>query len=184
MQVEFKTTVAGNDGKLCVGNTSVRVPLLNHDSAPLWKEHPLGSGIDGVAVDVTGHLPEKLFNVCTNECGLQSNYQPNVGDDCFVVGFPKGLSGQGGMPLWKRASIATEPEFDQGKQPIFLIDTATRKGMSGSPVIVRHSGIWNPSGKIADDSIMGTIFNIIGIYSGRIEDDEMGVQIGREGLSR
>jgi hypothetical protein len=52
--------------------------------------------------------------------------------------------------------------------------------MSGSPVIARHSGILltDPSGGIGSASLIGTMTKFAGIYSGRIGEDEMGVQLG------
>ena len=42
--------------------------------------------------------------------------------------------------------------------------------MSGGPVIVAHSGVWNPSGDFSDDSVIGTVHRLLGIYSGRFRD--------------
>ena len=42
--------------------------------------------------------------------------------------------------------------------------------MSGSPVVVSHSGIWNPAGKWTKDSIIGTTENLLGVYSGRMSN--------------
>jgi hypothetical protein len=50
--------------------------------------------------------------------------------------------------------------------------------MSGSAVIARHSGYWSQSGDIDDSTVIGTILSFVGIYSGRTDDDELGVQIG------
>ena len=61
----------------------------------------------------------------------------SVGSEVFVLGFPRGLRTQSNFPIWKRGTIATEPAIprDDGA-PLILIDAATRKGMSGSPVCV------------------------------------------------
>ena len=40
--------------------------------------------------------------------------------------------------------------------------------MSGSPVVVSHSGVWNPHGKLQDDSVIGTVENLLGVYAGRM----------------
>ena len=60
-----------------------------------------------------------------------------VSADVFVLGYPRGISGGRGFPI----SIATEPKIDLDGVPKLLIDTATREGMSGGPVIaVAHNG--------------------------------------------
>jgi len=99
------------------------------------------------------------------------------------MGFPHGLSGVDGLAIWKRGSVATLPDRDIDGLPKLLIDTATRKGMSGSPVIVRRSGLIRRRGEKSDapivsSDIIGTAEGFLGIYSGRIGDDELGVQLG------
>jgi len=44
--------------------------------------------------------------------------------------------------------------------------------MSGSPVICAHSGLWLPGGKIAEDSAIGTVETLAGVYSGRLKMQE------------
>ena len=44
----------------------------------------------------------------------------------------------------------------------------TVEGMSGSPVIALHSEFWAPDDKLSGDSVIGTVNNFIGIYSGRL----------------
>ena len=66
----------------------------------------------------------------------QSVTPHGMGGDLFVLGFP--LSDQPlKLPIWKRASLASEPAIPENLQPYWLVDTASRSGMSGSPVIQR-----------------------------------------------
>jgi len=92
----------------------------------------------------------------------------------------QGMIGPGRTPIWKRGSVASEPDYDWRNMPAFLIDTATRDGMSGSPVVARHSGILltGANDGMGPDSLIGTMTKFTGIYSGRIGEDEMGVQLG------
>ncbi len=83
------------------------------------------------------------------------------------------------MPIWKRANIASEPDINIDQLPKLLIDTATRKGLSGSPVIMKRSGIHGfEHGQPKPDSLIGTIRNFVGIYSGTIGEDELKAQLG------
>jgi hypothetical protein len=52
--------------------------------------------------------------------------------------------------------------------------------MSGSPVVAIRRGLINPRGatSLVDESVIGTAETFIGIYSGRIDDDLLGAQIG------
>jgi hypothetical protein len=60
-----------------------------------------------------------------------------------------------------------------------LIDTATRPGLSGSPVIMQRVGIHGATGGvITADTIFGRIRKFVGIYSGRIGEDEFKAQLG------
>ena len=45
---------------------------------------------------------------------------------------------------------------------------------------MEHSGIWNPNGnKMGGDSIIGTLVNFIGVYSGRlVSQDGMSIKDG------
>lgn len=146
---------------------------------PRWIEHPLGRAVDCVAVPIDVSVFENFSQKALNDYDFQADLLPLVGMECFVVGYPLGLKGRVSTPIWKRGSIATEPELDHDKLPLVLIDTATRQGMSGSPVIIRHHGVHSPTGDIADDTVFGTVENILGIYSGRIGDDDLGGQLGR-----
>lgn len=128
-------------GKEGVLSQTISIPLYTEDR-PNWLEHPTRHVVDCVALPLWQEtLPPSLFSKALNEADLVTKYTPDIGDDCFVVGYPKGLAGHFNTPIWKRASIASEPDLDHNSLPMLLVDTATREGMSGSPVLVRHSGL-------------------------------------------
>lgn len=171
--------ITGKEGELSIYRAlRARFDLYDGDR-PLWIEHPLGREVDCVAIPIDITAFHMFSQKALNDCDLQTDLEPIIGMDCFVVGYPLGLTGRVATPIWKKASIATEPELDHDRLPLLLVDTATRQGMSGSPVILRHSGLHMPSGELTDDTIMGTVVNILGIYSGRTGDDELGGQLGR-----
>lgn len=177
--LSLKILIEERDGQKLIGSQDKTIELYKNDE-PVWLEHKLGKAIDCVAVPLDFSVEQNLANKPLNEYDFHAPLEPYVGMDCFVIGYPKGLMGRVNTPIWKRASIATEPLIDHDRKPLFLIDTASRKGMSGSPVIARHSGIYGgKGGAIAPDTILGTVENFIGIYSGRVDDDELGIQIGR-----
>lgn len=152
-----------------------------HDVAgnPEWLEHPThGSRVDVVAIPIRLSEDMKLFPI--NEIEF-SDFRVEVSQDVFVLGFPKGVAGSGKLPIWKRGSIASEPSANLDGLPKCLIDTATREGMSGSPVIVRFTGLYvKEPGKFAADDWLGQGDQFFGIYSGRIIDqtDELAAQLG------
>jgi hypothetical protein len=135
---------------------------------PLWYEHPQhGRKVDVVVIPMEQSLPGNHCILPVNgrkDSGLKS-FLPRAGMDVMVLGFPRGLTGGESFPIWKRASIASEPDFDIDDLPKFLIDTATREGMSGSPVYIYHNGSHeNEDGQVFN----GEVVQFIGVYSGRI----------------
>lgn len=90
-----------------------------------------------------------------------------VAQMCFVVGYPEGLfireSDRAVLPIWKTGHIAAEPSVYIDGVPKFLIDAATRPGMSGCPVFVREKacnrllGIY--TGRTSNTSDLGYVFS-------------------------
>jgi hypothetical protein len=172
------------------GNTVQRrgfqVPLDN-DGGPVWLEHPVhGSNVDVAAVEVCkapdeGSLQElgvrQILTIPVNRHDEWISFDLAAGEDAYVLGYPKGMATRG-FPIWKRASIASEPEIDIDDLPKLLVDTATREGMSGAPVIGVRRGLTMPSGSFDNESIIGETMKFLGVYSGRIGEDELGVQLG------
>ena len=139
--------------------------------------HPVHrNNVDVVVVKIDGAselLKKVRLNCLSEDSRLDVDYPPSVMDDVFVVGYPWGLTGGDTvLPLYKRGSVASEPVIDYNNLPCFLIDCRTAHSMSGSPVFCSHSGIWCPSGKMENDSIIGTVMNFAGVYSGRLRDKD------------
>ena len=145
---------------------------------PIWLEHPeFRAQIDVIGIEIKNkdELEEKsTFNSLNQWRSFNDSYIPQVMDDVFVIGYPWGISGsKGAIPIYKKGCIATDPIINHGGTPRVLIDCRTTEGMSGSPVIVSHSGIWMPNGKLTDNSVFGTIDNFLGVYSGRLYDQSI-----------
>jgi hypothetical protein len=108
---------------------------------------------------------------------------PRVAAELFILGYPKGLAKQGVFPIWKRASVASEPLFPvMGIDPIIFIDAATRDGMSGSPVLYFGNEITDEYGDpIPEEKRVERTPWLVGVYAGRegVTDDEYKMTIGR-----
>jgi Trypsin-like peptidase domain len=141
-----------------------------------WYEHPNGRQVDIAVFPM--RLPPDVYLKHVNDPMplLWGNPKLYPGIEMFVLGYPLGLSGgELALPIWKRATLATEPSAPQRGGPHFLIDTATREGMSGSPVFAceratlrsRDSGVTASRG-----------FAFSGVYSGRAFKDDFGAQLG------
>jgi hypothetical protein len=101
--------------------------------------------------------------------------------DVFVLGFPRGMTGGANFPVWKRGSIASEPDIDIDGLPKIFIDTATREGMSGSPVYLYQTGRWISEEKDQlgnHKAVLGEGRRFIGVYSGRVGADSFQAQLG------
>ncbi|RYX88593.1 MAG: hypothetical protein EOO28_35835 [Comamonadaceae bacterium] len=158
------------------------IDLYRDDSMrePLWYEHPVhASAVDVVALPLPIDLQEDCEFFPINGMQFDAEYVEMVADEAFVIGYPFSEFTTGHLPIWKKASIATEPFIDVDSLPKMLIDTATRPGLSGSPVVMQRNGIHGMKGnQMTGKELIGRIRNFIGIYSGRVGRDTEKAQLG------
>jgi hypothetical protein len=154
------------------------IPLFNNQNQPLWKEHKdFQSIVDVAAINI--NLPNQFKAYPINKIQF-GDFRPEIGLDVFIAGFPRGISGGINFPIWKRGSIASEPDIDLDSLPKLLIDSMTREGMSGSPVIAQYTGIYAEDPEnLNDNDWIGTQRKLLGIYSGRLPgQDEFEAHLG------
>ncbi|WP_342068703.1 S1 family peptidase [Yoonia algicola] len=160
-------------------NRSIEFHLWRDDE-PDWQEHPKGSCIDVVALRFSD-FPDQIH--CVNDKEQYDHWQPEAGTDCFIVGYPEALGGSEGTPIWKRGSIASEPELGLDGMPVFLCDSATRKGLSGAPVFAKMLGNFSSEGRPFSGTASPQFFahwtKFLGVYAGREGDEKDGFQLGR-----
>lgn len=145
---------------------------------PKWLVHPIHKEkVDVIAIKIEENLIKNRFLIPINKCDFDQKYYPEVSDTAFVIGYPFSDSLYGELPIWKKASIASEPKINVDQLPKMYIDTATRSGLSGSPVIWDRIGVHGLKKGKGFDSI-GRIRGFLGIYSGRIGSDEFQAQLG------
>lgn len=151
------------------------------ESSPVWLEHPVhGKAVDVVAVPLVGLDQNQFLINFANECVPEIAIEPRASQDAFVVGYPLGLVAGLPIPVWKRATIATEPGVDLGGLPKVLVDTATRSGMSGSLVLAKHLllGPYKKTDGTDSNTLIALKDSILGVYSGRLGADEVQAQLG------
>jgi len=145
--------------------------------APAWLEHGAHRhSVDVVAIPI--RLPEAVTVTTIDRVDTVPKLLLTISRDVFVLGYPKGIDGGRGLPIWKRASIATEPDLQLGGFPKMLIDTATREGMSGAPVIAVADGDFDVEGPQPAYRKPGRVYRFVGVYSGRLGRGEMEAQLG------
>jgi len=136
----------------------------------MWYEHPEHRDrLDIVAIPI--RVPDGRDVRTIDDINSMPTMPIDIGDDVFVLGYPKGIDGGGEFPIWKKASIATEPEIARAGPRHMLVDTATRQGMSGAPVIkVLGAAIRTPGTRSR---------RFLGVYSGRLGPSEVEAQLGK-----
>jgi hypothetical protein len=156
------------EGRL--GQWEVRSEAL-YDSVgdPLWFEHPVhGRAVDVVALPLTQTSNIDIYAYDPLHPGPLITFGPS--DPLSVIGFPFGRTGGGNLGIWVQGTIATEPAIDWDDRPCFLIDSRTREGQSGSPVILyRADGYSDEQGTVRFGT--GVAERFVGIYSGRISKE-------------
>jgi hypothetical protein len=163
-----------NKGRLGVRG-AVDLALRDPARQLLWLEHPISlRQVDVIALPLPNMPDADLFPI--NEMS-SVQMRVTVGAEAFILGYPFAI-GPYALPVWKRASIASEPDIPIDGQPRFFVDTASRSGMSGSPVIVRSSGGYQAESGTQTLS-PGVFSRFVGVYSGRVgADDELQAQLG------
>src|SRR5665213_1125924 len=161
-----------------IDTISVEIPLRDSHGRPLWLSHPVHRRkADIVAIPIEDSPSGALLRPVNARDQLMANLSVRIGMDCYVLGYPFG-DHPPSLPVWKRASLATEPDLARLAQLYYLIDTASRPGMSGRPVILRSYGTHLTTSGPSIATAPGTKF--LGVYSGRIHtDDPRDLQLAR-----
>lgn len=142
--------------------------LYDENSRPRWKEHPSNNKVDVVALLITTHADIEIYPLDLSLTQTDLIIFPS--EPVSVIGFPKGIAATGKIPIWKTAHLASDLDLNPNGQPTFIIDTTTKQGMSGSPVVARRSGFAMTSRGMHFGLGQERIL-FMGIYSGRLDDD-------------
>jgi hypothetical protein len=176
---KFSIQLHGNE----VGSYSgeITCDLYDKSGSALWLQHLQGQNVDIAAIHVSELGDRFKFYSANDPNHCNGKLSIRITDEVFITGFPRGLAKQGIFPVWKRGTIAAEPNISIGEtDTTYLVDTATREGMSGSPVFRRSN---NGVASYTDGSVgmhQGEVTRFVGVYSGRFgADDELSAQLGR-----
>lgn len=166
---------------------------LYNNGRPVWIE----TSINGMLLDLVAipmQLGPAVMAVKANALSVGNDEPLGVLHDVVIIGHPFGIMPSNPFPIWKRASIASEPMIAIGGMPKFYLDTPGRPGMSGSPVFRLSSGaLLTPeensaiknavkSGSSLEviaampdlaDRHQRVILQLIGIYSGSLGDQQL-----------
>jgi hypothetical protein len=148
-----------------------RTEPLFAGNRPRWVEHPtLGRRMDAVALRLTNtdklRVPTLNLNAPLGDEDPPIAYGP--ADPVSVVGYPFGLDA-GGFAIWATGFVASEPSVDFQDTPVLLVDCRSRRGQSGSPVLLQrnYGVIILENGSIIADGRPRS--RLLGLYSGRVK---------------
>lgn len=165
MSVLIPITSQKDEGFVCENWRWFHIPLYvdGDEEKPAWVEHP------DKQVDLVG------FKFNPREVNIKNLILPADGTDLAmqvcnrvnVIGYPFGVSTDN-FPIWSTGYIASEPAIDVNEKPLMYIDSRTRQGQSGAPVV----RFFHPGETVHIDgkSYMAKQPQVylLGIYSGRI----------------
>jgi S1-C subfamily serine protease len=146
-------------------------PTVNADGEPIWLEHPMhGRTVDVICLPLTEQSGIALQPYPA--APSQAKVKLSPGDGVSVVGFPLGLTAGLSFAIWVKGWVASEPKYDFDGLPCFLIDSRTRQGQSGSPVIAHFP----QAGRVIFEgdawlSGQGSYTELLGVYSGRLSEE-------------
>jgi len=136
-----------------------------------WLEHPILAGaVDLVALPLT-HAEDVEFYPLDIARG-KTDIKLTPGDTVSIIGFPFGLSQTAGLAIWKTGTVASDLDINYNGKPVFIIDTTSRPGMSGSPVYAIRTGSYQTSG--GNLMFGGGAIRFLGVYSAQSVNAELG----------
>jgi len=147
--------------------------IVSKDGEPLWVEHPTWKGNIDVAAFILTTLDKVELYTFNPSPELPFGLHPS--ERVSVVGFPFGIRASC-LAVWSTGFIASEHNLNYDDKPLFLIDCKTRKGQSGSPVLL-YLQPGTPrmiNGKFMFNNETNVL--LLGIYSGRVNSEsELGM---------
>ncbi len=103
----------------------------------------------------------------------------DVTEELFIPGYPQNVHDLHTQPVWKRATIASSVQMGWNNEKKFLVDSASKSGMSGAPVLYH-----NPRGRVSMRGktvhMGGEVSILAGVYVGRVgvnkdQDPQIGI---------
>lgn len=127
------------------GITELSLPLYSlKKMTPMWDEHPTGGGVDLAIYPLPLAIDEHFDVIDIDTATGGSKINVTIAKDVFILGYPFsktemhqsfGKDAHYYLPIWKRGSIASEPNLPFGDN-VTLIDSLSKPGMSGAPVVI------------------------------------------------
>lgn len=165
----FVVLLRDQDGKnFCFGHPKDNVDVATIEVTPYVVEKEIIRG--GYKV---GYIHESRF--ATKKSITETSL--TLGDRIVILGYPLNMvEGSTAIAVARGGTIATPPDRDYRGDPVFLIDCATIRGSSGSPVFVPvrpYKVDRKADGKVQLNAMQGYIPEFLGILSATVPDWEL-----------
>lgn len=155
---------------------SQKYPKIDLAVIPLDKEstYEIGQTYDGQVINLPifktdGFTIHPIQDFLFNNKSLEELWFNNVDvtEELFIPGYPQNIFDETLQPVWKRATLASQIKYGWNRQRKFVVDSASKSGMSGSPVIYYNSrGEFKSKGLTHYSSKPVAI--LTGVYVGRL----------------
>lgn len=214
-EIRFEVTIADEVGFVDFGKSKkfrrpLSLKLYDEDDQKIWVDfNKDGYQVDVALILLNDAIPELMQYGGLVHIDVPSTHQggvynpgaifppmeeeklvwlfPRIRSEVFILGYPKHIQLSDGFPVWKRASIASEPNSAVVRdgvafQDILYIDALTKAGMSGAPVIYmapEGDFMWNDKGEF--EELESRSIKLVGVYGGRdgSTSDENDFSMGR-----
>ncbi|MGQ7863083.1 hypothetical protein ACUN0G_27980 [Pseudomonas sp. 32A] len=141
--------------------------------------HRFGEEVEEVFIAL---LDSSVSNIPADLCPIQRYLVPDpsvreswlsnveVTEELFIPGYPHNIQDYYSQPVWKRATIASSVQDGWDGQAKYLVDSASKSGMSGSPVLY-----YSPKGAVQVGGMTYRFQTDVAILAG--------IYVGREGVT-
>lgn len=145
------------------------IHIRDKGDRPLWMVLPGARRVDIAVLPLEFPPGERIITLYPLNVLAVAALRIEIGMDVFVLGYPFPIEPPA-YPIWKRGSIASEPQLVGLSNDYMLVDTASRPGMSGAPVIRKswQNHLVEPGRQAYDDR---PAVKFLGVYSGRLPVD-------------
>lgn len=143
--------------------SGIGFPLYTEDGKPIWlssKEFPQA---DVAVIPILRALYADAAVFAISEDWAAGNIKLRPTSTITLIGYPYGYyDKKNWLPVWKTGSIASEPEVDFERKPLFLVDISAFPGMSGSPAFAIAYGAYE---MVEGPTTVGHVQKFLGIYA-------------------
>lgn len=145
------------------------IHIRDSEGRPQWLVYPGSRRVDIAVLSLPYDQEKHTFTLYPLNIIASAALRIEVGMEVFILGYPFKIKPPA-YPVWKRGSIASEPQLARLSEGYMFVDTASRPGMSGAPVI-RRSWTNHMVEPNISTQVDGPLNRFVGVYSGRVPVD-------------